>query len=250
MKWHLEVENSPKGANEVKDLLAYEMTNGKASCQEQLNKALAVVASEVDKEDKTYFLNYATMWELANFGVQLKPVKPSITIGQNHVKTDALAVYALQSHAHISYDFMLHIAPHIDQHGFKFLPANLPYGKSIRDGCQNYAQLLKEKNQYLSKYEDFHIGGISEDIIDTKFDNVTLQEKLELAGVAGDINPTVFTKSKGIWQVKTTKEQVVEAMHHVTETLESIQEKLSDGHKNHFIASPYPQVLNTFTVPT
>eukprot|EP00957_Ditylum_brightwellii_P177640 13530620-Ditylum_brightwellii.AAC.1 len=43
------------------------------ACQEKLKKALAVVASEVDEEDKTYFRNYMTSWELANFEVQLKP---------------------------------------------------------------------------------------------------------------------------------------------------------------------------------
>eukprot|EP00957_Ditylum_brightwellii_P207958 15355294-Ditylum_brightwellii.AAC.1 len=195
----------------------------RAACQEQFNKALAVVASEVDKEDKTYFWNYGTMWELANFNVQLKPANPNITIGQSHVKTDTLAVYALGSHVCISQNFMLHVAPHVDQHGFKFLPEILLYDKSICNGYQNYAQLLKEQNQHLFKYEDFCIGSISKDLMDTKFDDVMLQENLELTCVVGDIAPTVFTKSKGIWQVETTKEQVVEAMLHVTEMLESNQ---------------------------
>eukprot|EP00957_Ditylum_brightwellii_P080303 6107698-Ditylum_brightwellii.AAC.1 len=44
-----------------------------AACQEQLNKALPVVALEVDKEVTTHFKNYRTSWELANFDVQLKP---------------------------------------------------------------------------------------------------------------------------------------------------------------------------------
>eukprot|EP00957_Ditylum_brightwellii_P080073 6089842-Ditylum_brightwellii.AAC.1 len=34
-----------------------------AACQEQLNPVLVVVASEVDKEDKTYFKNYGMSWE-------------------------------------------------------------------------------------------------------------------------------------------------------------------------------------------
>eukprot|EP00957_Ditylum_brightwellii_P179459 13670918-Ditylum_brightwellii.AAC.1 len=72
------------------------------TCQEQLNKALVVVALEVNKEDTTYFKNYGTLWELANFNVQLKPAKPSITIGPNHMETSMLTVYALQSHACIS----------------------------------------------------------------------------------------------------------------------------------------------------
>eukprot|EP00957_Ditylum_brightwellii_P016355 1229736-Ditylum_brightwellii.AAC.1 len=71
------------------------------ACQEQLNKALAVVTSELVKEDKTYFRNYGTSWELANFEVQLKPAKPSIIAGPNHVEISTLAIYALQSHAHI-----------------------------------------------------------------------------------------------------------------------------------------------------
>eukprot|EP00957_Ditylum_brightwellii_P207569 15353546-Ditylum_brightwellii.AAC.1 len=75
----LEVEKFPKCAKEVKDLLAYGTTNG---CYnnvsmilhatglilfEQLNEALAAVASELDKEDKMYFKNYGTSRELANF---------------------------------------------------------------------------------------------------------------------------------------------------------------------------------------
>eukprot|EP00957_Ditylum_brightwellii_P146527 11155663-Ditylum_brightwellii.AAC.1 len=62
-----------------------------AACQEQLNEALAVVASEVGNEDKTYLKNYRTSWELANFDVQLKPAKSSVIIGPNHVETSTLA---------------------------------------------------------------------------------------------------------------------------------------------------------------
>eukprot|EP00957_Ditylum_brightwellii_P116122 8858045-Ditylum_brightwellii.AAC.1 len=86
------------------------------ACQEYLNKALAVVASEVDEEDKTYLKNYEASWELAHFEVQLKPAKPSIIIRPNHAETSALAVYALQSHAHISQELMLRIAAHVDNH--------------------------------------------------------------------------------------------------------------------------------------
>eukprot|EP00957_Ditylum_brightwellii_P098226 7484310-Ditylum_brightwellii.AAC.1 len=139
-----------------------------AACQEQLNKALAVVALEVDKEDAAYFKNYRTLWEPVNFDVQLKPAKPSIINGPNHVETSALAVYALQSHAHILQELMLRIVPHVDNHGFKFLLANISYGKSFRYEKQNYAQLLKEQNQYLSNYKDFRIGGIDKDMLDEK----------------------------------------------------------------------------------
>eukprot|EP00957_Ditylum_brightwellii_P077287 5873341-Ditylum_brightwellii.AAC.1 len=138
---------------------------------------LAVVALEVDKENTTYFLNRGMLWELANFDVQLKPAKPSIIIGPTHVVTSALAVYALQSYAHILQELMLQVVPHVDSHGFNFPPANLPYDKSIKDGKQNDAQILKEQNQYLSNYKDFRIGGIDKDLLDKKIDDSTLHEK-------------------------------------------------------------------------
>eukprot|EP00957_Ditylum_brightwellii_P049383 3746815-Ditylum_brightwellii.AAC.1 len=51
-----------------------------AAYQEHLNKALAMVALELDEENKNYFSDYGTMLELANYNVQLKPTMPSITI--------------------------------------------------------------------------------------------------------------------------------------------------------------------------
>eukprot|EP00957_Ditylum_brightwellii_P209944 15364395-Ditylum_brightwellii.AAC.2 len=165
------------------------------------------------------------------------------------METSALAVYALQSHAHISQELMLRVAPHVNNHGFKFLPINLPYDKSIRDRKQNFGQLLKKQNQYLSKYEDFRISGVNKELFEEEIGNITLRGKLELAGVMGDITPTVFTKLKGIWQVGTTKIQVVEAMRHVTEGLENICNKISECYKVLYSAFPYPRVLNTSCVP-
>ena len=108
------------------------------------------------------------LWEIANFNVQLKPAKPSIIISQNHMETSALAVYALQLHFCISQELMLCVAPYVNNYAIKCLPTNLPYDKLIRDGKQNYAQLLKEQNQYLSKYEDVGIGGIDKDLPEEK----------------------------------------------------------------------------------
>eukprot|EP00957_Ditylum_brightwellii_P189923 14458901-Ditylum_brightwellii.AAC.1 len=91
---------------------------------------------------------------------------------------------------------MIWVAPHINHSGFKFLPSSLPNGKSMRDGKKQYTKLLKEQNQFLGNYEGFRIGGISEDMIDTKFGESTLRDLLELPGVVGDITPTSFIKTK------------------------------------------------------
>eukprot|EP00957_Ditylum_brightwellii_P037280 2822085-Ditylum_brightwellii.AAC.1 len=77
--------------------------------------------------------------------------------------------------------------------------------------------LLKEQNQYLANYDDFCIGEVSDEMLSRDFDGKTLREHLELQGVAGDITHSIFIETKGIWQVKTRKKQIVEAMHHVTE---------------------------------
>eukprot|EP00957_Ditylum_brightwellii_P105992 8085642-Ditylum_brightwellii.AAC.1 len=191
----------------------------RAACQEHLNEALATVESELHKEDPMHFPNYGTTWETADYDVQIKLMTAFITIGEQHIETTALPVYSLQSHSCIAQELMLRVAPHVSHHGFKFLPANLPYDKSVHNGKLHYATLLKEQNQYLLKYEDFRVGGITEEILDTKFNGVILREKLELPGVVGDIMLTVFTTNKRIWQIETTTDQIVDAMCHVREVL-------------------------------
>eukprot|EP00957_Ditylum_brightwellii_P181198 13802205-Ditylum_brightwellii.AAC.2 len=127
----------------------------RAACQENLNNVLSVVASTLNKEDAEYFAGYGTAWDMANYLVQLKLAKTNITIGNEIITTEALAVYSLQLHLYISQGLIICSALHKNIHSFKFVPANLLYSKSICDGRRHYAQLLKEQNQYLSKYDDF-----------------------------------------------------------------------------------------------
>eukprot|EP00957_Ditylum_brightwellii_P165839 12626261-Ditylum_brightwellii.AAC.1 len=65
----------------------------RATCQEHLNEALATVASELHKEDQTYFSNYGTAWETADYDIQIKSTTAFIMIGEQRIKTTALAVY-------------------------------------------------------------------------------------------------------------------------------------------------------------
>eukprot|EP00957_Ditylum_brightwellii_P026347 1993210-Ditylum_brightwellii.AAC.1 len=53
-----------------------------AACQEYLNEALATVALELHKEDLTYFPNYGTTWETADYDVQIKSATAFITVGE------------------------------------------------------------------------------------------------------------------------------------------------------------------------
>eukprot|EP00957_Ditylum_brightwellii_P129703 9893862-Ditylum_brightwellii.AAC.1 len=63
----------------------------RAACQEHLNEALATVASELHKEDLTYFPNYGTIWETADYDVQIKLTTAFITIGEQRIETTSLA---------------------------------------------------------------------------------------------------------------------------------------------------------------
>eukprot|EP00957_Ditylum_brightwellii_P094766 7216814-Ditylum_brightwellii.AAC.1 len=114
--------------------------------------------------------------------MHVKPAKLSIIIGQDNVETEALNVYLLWFHAKIMQDLMLQVALHVAHNGIKYIPANLPYNKSIQDGKKIYAQPLKEQNQYLAKYDDFRIGGISDDMLSKEFSGKMLREHLELSG--------------------------------------------------------------------
>eukprot|EP00957_Ditylum_brightwellii_P148831 11331061-Ditylum_brightwellii.AAC.1 len=83
-----------------------------AACQEHLNEALATVVSELHKEDPTYFPNYRTTWETADYDVQIKSMTAFITIREQRIETTALAVYLLRSHSCIAQELMLRVAPH------------------------------------------------------------------------------------------------------------------------------------------
>ena len=74
----------------------------RAACQEHLNEALAMVASELHKEDPTYFPNYGTTWETADCDVQIKSTTAFITIEEQRIEIMTLAVYSLRSHSRIA----------------------------------------------------------------------------------------------------------------------------------------------------
>eukprot|EP00957_Ditylum_brightwellii_P082983 6308873-Ditylum_brightwellii.AAC.1 len=71
------------------------------------------------------------------------------------METTELAVHTLRLHARIAQDLMMQVASHINHSGFKFLLSSLTYDQSIQDGKIQYAQLLKEQNQFLGSYKDF-----------------------------------------------------------------------------------------------
>eukprot|EP00957_Ditylum_brightwellii_P043621 3306510-Ditylum_brightwellii.AAC.1 len=71
-----------------------------------------MVASELHKEDPTYFPNYGTTWETADYDVQIKLTTAFITIGEQCIEMMALAVYLLRSHSCIAQELMLHVALH------------------------------------------------------------------------------------------------------------------------------------------
>eukprot|EP00957_Ditylum_brightwellii_P207387 15352769-Ditylum_brightwellii.AAC.1 len=100
-----------------------------------------MVAFELHKEDPTYFPNYGTTWETADYNVQIKSTTAFITIGEQCIEMKVLAIYSLRSHSCIAQELMLRVALHVSHHGFKFLPANLPNDKSIRNGKLQYATL-------------------------------------------------------------------------------------------------------------
>eukprot|EP00957_Ditylum_brightwellii_P205456 15343972-Ditylum_brightwellii.AAC.2 len=76
----------------------------RVACKENLNNTLSVVASELNKEEVEYFADYGTTWDMANYLVQLKPAKTNISIENETITTDNLAVYSLWSQLNISQD--------------------------------------------------------------------------------------------------------------------------------------------------
>eukprot|EP00957_Ditylum_brightwellii_P091160 6940663-Ditylum_brightwellii.AAC.1 len=124
----------------------------------------------------------------------------------------------------------------------------MPYDKSTCDVKQHYVNLLKEQNQYLANYKDFCISGVSNEMLSREFEGKTLQDNLELQGIVGNITHTVFIGTKGIWQVETTRKQLVKAMHHVTEILDKYKSIFPDDEKERYTAFLFPCILKTYAV--
>eukprot|EP00957_Ditylum_brightwellii_P096739 7367614-Ditylum_brightwellii.AAC.1 len=101
----------------------------------------------------------------AKFNVQLKRGKPSITLSNSDIESKVLTVYALPSHARILQDFMIKVTPHVEHYGFTFIPANLPYNKSVYNDRIHYENLLKEQNLYILKHNNFCIVGVSKELM-------------------------------------------------------------------------------------
>eukprot|EP00957_Ditylum_brightwellii_P050318 3815963-Ditylum_brightwellii.AAC.1 len=88
------------------------------------------------------------------------------------VRTETEAI----SHAKLSCNLMEFIAPTLSdllKSDIKFIPAHMPYDKSLPNTATKYAVLLCKQNLYLERYDDLKIGGLHKAALDYKMDDGT-----------------------------------------------------------------------------
>jgi hypothetical protein len=69
--------------------------------------ALDIIAEEIHEAREEYFSNYITIYNKAQYKVQIKIHKPIIVISKTKVATQALVIYTLCSHVRMSQYLML-----------------------------------------------------------------------------------------------------------------------------------------------
>eukprot|EP00957_Ditylum_brightwellii_P004998 380941-Ditylum_brightwellii.AAC.1 len=103
--------------------------------QENIDDLLDGALDKLDKEEQVgYIKKYGTYIKCAIYDVQLCASMPNIRIRGTEVMTEAIAVYACQSHTKLSMNLMEYMAPAtLDsiKNDIKFIPAHMPYDKSI-----------------------------------------------------------------------------------------------------------------------
>eukprot|EP00957_Ditylum_brightwellii_P203665 15335684-Ditylum_brightwellii.AAC.1 len=68
---------------------------------------------------------------------------------------------------------MEYIAPTLSdllKSDIKFIPVHMPYDKSLPNATAKFADLLREQNLYLERYDDFKIRGVHKAALDYEMD--------------------------------------------------------------------------------
>eukprot|EP00957_Ditylum_brightwellii_P114664 8744369-Ditylum_brightwellii.AAC.1 len=90
------------------------------------------------------------------------------------MESEAIAIYARKSHAELSSNLMEYITSTSSdslKSNIKFIPSNVPYNKSLPNATAKYADLLREQNLYLERYDDFKIGGVHKLTLDFELED-------------------------------------------------------------------------------
>eukprot|EP00957_Ditylum_brightwellii_P040752 3084546-Ditylum_brightwellii.AAC.1 len=87
------------------------------------------------------------------------------------MESEAMAIYARKSDAKLSSNLMEYIAPTSSdslKSDIKFIPSNISCNKSFPNVAAKYADLLRDQDLYLERYDDFKIGGVYKSALDFK----------------------------------------------------------------------------------
>eukprot|EP00957_Ditylum_brightwellii_P190557 14505398-Ditylum_brightwellii.AAC.1 len=87
----------------------------------------------------------------------------------------------------------------------------------IKDNVACYATLLCKQNACLVNYANIRIGGLSDEMLYNVSGN-SVKDNILMSPFIVDIHQTKFIKTKGIWTIETTKEDLHKAIQDV-ETL-------------------------------
>eukprot|EP00957_Ditylum_brightwellii_P012867 972582-Ditylum_brightwellii.AAC.1 len=113
----------------------------------------------------------------------------------------------------------------------------------IKDNALHYVNLRKEQNTYLGNYADFKIGGITDKMLSYDSSVKSVKANILASPFIIDLHQTQFANNKGIWTIKTTKEDLHQAIKDVEMSLEVLADVLLDRMFNKFDTYPKPRIV-------
>eukprot|EP00957_Ditylum_brightwellii_P104538 7965382-Ditylum_brightwellii.AAC.1 len=147
--------------------------------------------------NKKYFEQFNTTADFAKYDIQLCVGNPNAWYKGKKIETNALGVYARLNYSYLALDLIQDIAGLIGTKSVvKFVLVSLKFDKMIKDNMEKYKNLLWEQNAYLVSYADFHVNGITEEMLEQEVVEPAVKENILISPFITDIHETTFTINK------------------------------------------------------
>eukprot|EP00957_Ditylum_brightwellii_P160266 12201132-Ditylum_brightwellii.AAC.1 len=203
---------------------------------------MEALADKKELKDDKFYGKHNTTKEFAKFQIHLRTGKVYVKENNQRYETDAIGVYICQQFATLSLELFHKTASMIaTKSEVKFVPLRLKFDYMIKNNIEDYKTLVREQNAYLTKYAEFCVGGISEEMLEMTISGKTVKENMLMLPYIVNMHPLIYTASKGIWTIETTQKNLHKAIKDVELAIQALPSAIPDEYFEKFGAFPMPR---------
>eukprot|EP00957_Ditylum_brightwellii_P192442 14651360-Ditylum_brightwellii.AAC.1 len=146
----------------------------RAQYQDDISILMEALADEKEQKDVKFYRKYNTTKEFAKFQIHLRTGKAYVKENNQRYETDAIGIYVCRQFATLSLELLHKTASmRATKSKVKFVILWLTSDYMIKNNVEHCKTLVRDQNAYLTNYADFHVGGISEEMLEVIVSNKT-----------------------------------------------------------------------------